>query len=507
MTHNTRMFAAIAKVSALIACMLLAAAPASADADTAGTEKQIKAKNAQAMENFDLLEFEEAKRLLNEAVGMAKKANLSSPIVARTYVNLGVVYFSGFQDVESAKLAFIEAVQIDSEIDIDKVYRTAEMTRILGETKKEYAGKKPAAAAEAEPAAGGGDVDCKSLEGLDHQLLEQAKAGRAAKISAMVGADLNAAKVSLFYRPAGSAQFSEVEMKRTGECKFAGTLPAKAIKGDSFHYYIAAFNKKGKALASKGSSDSPNIVEVLAVAGGSGGGKAGLVGDDENPLGADEEPDTGKTAASTTVADDSAGEVEGGAKPSKSGHAKLFLAVAMGTGGGYVTGATEQAQSDVGCCFAPALLHLFPEIGYFLRRNMSVSAAFRMGFPVGANLPGHATAAPAALVRFKYALDESGEGVNVTGAVGGGIIRHTIKLNMPSADGDTDTVASGPILIGAGAGYAKALGGPMRFVAELNTLAGIPGPIKELGTCPGAGCVKPNFALQFDLNIGVLFAF
>jgi hypothetical protein len=188
-------------------------------------------------------------------------------------------------------------------------------------------------------------------------------------------------------------------------------------------------------------------------------------------------------------------------------HPRFFLSVALGTGGGYVTGATEQAQSDVGCCFAPALLHLFPEVGYYLKRNMSVSAAFRMGFPVGANLPGHATAAPAGFARFKYWLAESGEGINVSGAVGGGIIRHTVKLNMPMMNGDTDTVASGPFLVGAGAGYSKALGGPMRFVAELNTLVGIPGPIKELGTCPGAGCVKPNFALQFDLNLGVLFAF
>lgn len=491
MTQRIRSFSA-PWLAVIVGCLTLTLSEAKAESDATGVEKQIKAKNAQAMENFDLLEFDEAKRLLTEALGLAKKANLRSPLVARTHLNLGIVYFSGFQDEAAAKTAFIDAVQMDASIEIEKVYRTPEMTRILAETKKEYAGKPPRAS---DPAAAGGG-DCTGVEGMQHSLVEQAPAGRAQKITVSVSDKLKADKISLYYRSKGQVEFAQLAMKRSGECKYSGTLPAKALRGGAVHYYVAALNKKGKPIASRGSSESPNIIEVTGAA------KGALLGDNENPL-------TGEKAAAAepVVEAQPAEEVSGSVLPQEDKGDTLYVSLALGSGGGYVTGQTEQAQSDVGCCFAPALLHVFPEVGYYLKPNMVLAAAFRMGFPVGANLPGHATAAPAGFLRFKYALDSSGEGINVSGSVGGGILRHTVKLNMPAMNGDTDTVASGPFLVGAGAGYTKALGGPMKFVAEVNTLAGIPGPIETLGTCPGPGCVRPNFALQIDVNLGVLFAF
>jgi hypothetical protein len=51
------------------------------------------------------------------------------------------------------------------------------------------------------------------------------------------------------------------------------------------------------------------------------------------------------------------------------------------------------------------------------------------------------------------------------------------------------------------------MSGPLRFVGELSALAAFPAGIKELGTCPGAGCVKPNFGFQFDFNLGMQLAF
>jgi hypothetical protein len=186
---------------------------------------------------------------------------------------------------------------------------------------------------------------------------------------------------------------------------------------------------------------------------------------------------------------------------------KLFLSLAAGTGAGYVTGETETAQSPVGCCFAPALLHVFPEIGYYISNQMAVSLAFRFGFPVGANIMGHATGAPAGLLRVRYALDPAGDGIQLTGAIGGGLLRHTVKIEDQAEDMNVDTTASGPVMIGAGAAYVRPLSGPMKFVAELNALAAFTAGVSELGECPGTGCIRPSFGLQFDANLGILFAF
>ena len=66
-------------------------------------------------------------------------------------------------------------------------------------------------------------------------------------------------------------------------------------------------------------------------------------------------------------------------------------------------------------------------------------------------------------------------------------------------EGDTDTAVSGPLLIGTGAGYLRSVGGPMRFIAELNVIAGI--PVAKLGE------IDPGFALQIDANLGLIVAF
>ena len=141
---------------------------------------------------------------------------------------------------------------------------------------------------------------------------------------------------------------------------------------------------------------------------------------------------------------------------------------------------------------------------------MSVSFAFRLGFPIGANIAGHATAAPSGMLRVRYALGEDSTGLHLSGAIGAGIIRHTVALNDPNGEMNTDTTAAGPALASVGAGFVRPVGGPIKIVAETNLIAAIP-VIGELGSCDetgtNPGCIKPSFALQLDFNLALMFAF
>jgi hypothetical protein len=132
---------------------------------------------------------------------------------------------------------------------------------------------------------------------------------------------------------------------------------------------------------------------------------------------------------------------------------------------------------------------------------MSIGLAFRMGLPVDANLDGHATGAPAGLVRVRYALSESGEGLRVMGQVGVGYLRNTIKLDTTmTTGGDTDIVAQGPLLIGGGIGYMKRLTQAVAFVADLDATAGI-AVVKTIGLSP------MNSGISADANIGFAIGF
>ncbi len=422
----------------------MASRPAHADA-----KGDIAAKTKTAMESYDLMDYDAARKALNQAVAVAKKAKLDKdPLTAKVYLDLGIVAFA-VPDVDAAKVAFQTAVQIDPKIQIDAAYRSGDMVKLLDEARGEASGGTPG-----EEMAPTG-VDCGSVKGLQHNIIDSGKANAPQPLEALVGTDLSPAKVSIMYRAEGATEFSEAKMTRDG-CKFTGQIPAAATHGSIVHYYIGAFDGGGKLIAGKGSPGSPNILELAA---------GGVVkSDGEDPLGGG-----GGGGGGSASGGEVKGGVEGPAKPTK-----IFIALAGGTGFGYVTGNTEGGNAVKTCCVGNSLGVIAPELGINISPQMALSIVGRFGLPIGANTEGHATGAPGVLARFRYALDPSGDGIRVAGSVGVGVLRNTIKLNMAeTSGGDTDIVAQGPLLIGAGLGYNKKLTNNIAFMFDFTLLAGI----------------------------------
>jgi hypothetical protein len=453
--------ALLLSLATVVASAVVVVPPAAAQPAKARSKAkaEVEAKSKAAMAAYDALDFDAARQQLTEALALARKHDLGAdPVVARVQLNLGVLFFAGLKDEEAAIAAFAEAAKIDPSITIDVAYRTDQMAALLAQVKQQGGGLL------------GPSSGCAGA-GLSHEPVESAPAGAAIAISVQLGGALGADEAALYYRPPGNAKFTRVALTPGEACTYAGAIPAASVTGGAIHYYVAAY-KGGELAASSGSSGSPNVITL-------GGGDDG-----ENPLGT--------------------GAAEG-AEPS--GRKRVFIAVALGTGAGYVTGQTEVSESDVACCFAPALLHLMPELGYYFTPRTSASLALRLGFAIGANIEGHATAAPAGLLRLRHALSSSGQGIAVSGLVGAGIIRHVVVVENAPDGMNKDTVASGPFLVGAGLAYLKSLSRSLDLVFELDGLAAVPGGIEELGTCPGAGCVKPSFGFQFDLDVGLSLAF
>jgi hypothetical protein len=110
-------------------------------------------------------------------------------------------------------------------------------------------------------------VDCLTVQGMQHTIIDTAKGGAPLAIEAYVGMDVaGVTKVSALYRPEGATEFTEVKLKKEGDCKYTGSIPAAAMKGSLVHYYVAAYADGPKPAASKGSSGSPNIIEISGVA-------------------------------------------------------------------------------------------------------------------------------------------------------------------------------------------------------------------------------------------------
>ena len=83
--------------------------------------KKILTLNKKAMDDYDLLEFEAAKRTLLQAESVVHAKNCGKHMVAaKTYVNLGVLYIQAFRDRVRGKLAFREALRISPHVKVDR---------------------------------------------------------------------------------------------------------------------------------------------------------------------------------------------------------------------------------------------------------------------------------------------------------------------------------------------------------------------------------------------------
>jgi hypothetical protein len=457
-----------AVIAGIVWCL---AATAHADPRT-----EVAAKARAAMASYDSMDYEAARRLLNQALAIAKRARLDKdPIVARVYLDLGITQLAG-SDQEAARVALLSAAQIDPRISIDAAYRSPELVKLLDEAKAAAGGDGP------EPSA---DVDCKAIRGLRHVVVDAGRPGAPQPIEVLIGGDLAPSRVAVMYRPEGAIDFSEIRLTRQGGCRYAGAIPGTAMRGSVVHYYIAAYDAANKVLASKGSSGAPNVLELR----GSGhGAETPAPGDAEDPIGA--APRRGPATAAVTE----------DAAPPRTAH-KTVVAFAGGTGFGYVTGRTEGDNQVQKCCIGSSLVVALAEIGYHTSARLSLGFAARIGFPIGANIAGHSTIAPAGFLRARYALSNSGDGIRVMGELGAGILRNTIKLDNTMPGMDTDVVAQGPLLLGAGIGYVRHVSESLAFLVDFDAVAGI-AIAKKLGSA-----VHLNTGISADMRLGLSVGF
>ena len=469
---GTRCCAAV--IIGMVGCL---AAPAQAD-----PKAEIAAKARAAMVSYDSMDYETAQKLLNQALALAKKTRLDrDPITARVYLELAIAQLAS-SDQEAARVSLLSAAQIDPKITIGAAYKSPELVKLLDEAK--------AAAGDGAETSDG--VDCKTIRGLQHTVVDRGKPGVAQPIEAWIGRDLVPARVVVMYRAEGAIDFSEAKLTRQAGCKYTATIPASATRGSVVHYYVAAYDASNQVLAAKGSSGAPNVLAL--------GAPSVPVTTTRRPSDAEDAVD--RSARPTSPAGGPAAAIASPAPEVRAATAPRFLfAVSGGTGFGYVTGKTEGNNQVQTCCIGTSLVVVTPELAYAMTRQLSIGLAARLGFPIGANMPGHSVIAPAGFVRVHYGLSESGDGLRVMGELGAGILRNTIKVSATMPGLDTDVVAQGPLLFGAGLGYATHVSASLAFLVNVDAIAGI-AVLDKVSTA-----VHLNTGISADMSVGLAMGF
>jgi hypothetical protein len=452
-------------VARSVACLLalnlvLIPAQARAAAEDAEAVAKVTKMNKKAVEEYENLNFEEARRLLKEALDVCSASGLDKhPIKARTHIHLGVVILAGFKQRELGIKQFQKALEIQPDIKLTKSLANPEIQAAFDEAAAGGGGA-------GEKTEGGPAAD-KGPEGLVHTPVTAGIQGNTVAVTATVGPELAADKVVLAYRPEGATDFLARDMRQVAPNSYSADIPATATEGGTVDYYIEA-QKEGQPVASRGSLSSPLTVTL-------------------SPPRADGEGEEG--------------EDEGEEEEEDEEERRFFIGLMVGSGVGWATGFGEvNARHELKPPgFALARLgHLAPEVGYFVSPQLMVSLQGRFQLVSGAtvfrDMPmtgamsecgsdmtcTPAQSAAAVLGKGSWFFGEGKLRPHVSMAIGGGYIRHVVKFVSLTDCGQmrnttcVDTIAAGAFLVGPGAGIVYSVSPVFALVAGANTLFGLP---------------------------------
>jgi hypothetical protein len=442
--------------------------------DSGAAVEEIIALNRKALRAYDGSNFQAAKAALLEALVVGKEAELDShPMMARTYLHLGVVFAGGLKDRKKASRYFLTALRIRPEITMTPSITGAAVNALFKEAqaaaRSEQASELPADPSEPLPSEPlGSESQVAGAGPLAHgcPIPDAVPSGRDVELRCALEKPAAASRVLVYFRKAGEEDFRPVPARRMEAGWYQATIPAKEVVGKWLHYYIEARDKADQAAAVSGRPDSPNLVMIHDRA-SSGQERLRPIADlvDENPLLMNREPETASRQRAPGA---------------------VWMGVGAGSGLGWHPTKLLEYRRDlqVGSGARPSgLVHFLPEIGYQVTDRFALSIQGRHQLIVGQGSDDRftgspATAAHAVLARALYHLWDGDARMFVAGIAGGGQGFRLVVPPQPfgGVDGElkqSDTVRGGPVVLGGGLGFLYHFNETFAYSAELRLLVGV----------------------------------
>ena len=187
MTFSVPFWRRLGIPSILLLILTICLAPGRAIAQSEDPELlgKITDLNRKALEAYDALDFDEARKLLKQALDLCTGPLDKHPIKARTHIHMGVVLINGLKQRELGIRQFRLALRIEPEIKVTKVMANPEIVAAFEEAQKSMNVAD----------SGGGDGDAgggasSDSGGLSHSPVRRGRKGRPIVITATVSPSL-----------------------------------------------------------------------------------------------------------------------------------------------------------------------------------------------------------------------------------------------------------------------------------------------------------------------------
>src|SRR5688572_17932388 len=124
----------------LFALALSSGLVASSTASAQRSTQQVLELNRRAMDAYTNLEIDEARRLLEQALSLAERDQVTGAPLARTRVNLGVVFVAGLRDNAAGLQHFVAALRADPQVQLDPLTSTPDIQQVFNQARQRASG-------------------------------------------------------------------------------------------------------------------------------------------------------------------------------------------------------------------------------------------------------------------------------------------------------------------------------------------------------------------------------
>jgi hypothetical protein len=240
----------------LLGLCLLAVLAVAGSAAAQSNPQQLADANRAAMDAYNNLDIEAAKKQLEEAARNAEKNNVKGPALARTYANLGVIYVGGLSDNAAGLDAFVKALKEDPTVEPDPLVSTPEIQQVYTLAKRKVGGAGGGTKDEPPPVQG-------PVEGnLEHVPAREQLTQTAVPVFVNVG-DLAVQTVKVFYRSLGMPEPKSAEMKPMKGGGYGVLIPCTDVFEPNVEYFIVALDDEGAQVGNAGTPQNPVSVPVV----------------------------------------------------------------------------------------------------------------------------------------------------------------------------------------------------------------------------------------------------
>jgi len=219
--------------------------------------------NADALDAFNSLDINKAGAMLEEALRVSAQGGVSPGLLARTNVNMGIIYVSGLSDHEGALPFFLAGVCADPSVQLDPLTSTPEVQSVYAVAVQKAQGGGCPQGGPAQPAVPIAPVRPPPDQAIIHrsplEQLTQTPLPLYAEVHALAGAK----KIFVFYKGAGMEQWKQVPMYQY-ESGFAYQISCNDVWEPKVSYYIEAQDDAGAVVGVAGSAAQPIEVPVVA---------------------------------------------------------------------------------------------------------------------------------------------------------------------------------------------------------------------------------------------------